>query len=527
MQFTENSKYYVSKNGGIVLLSAIFLLCVFIRVFRLEEKPMHVDEAVHAVKFGYLLENNYYRYNPVEYHGPTLNYFTLIPVWILGEKTIAEVTETTLRLVPVFAGLVLLSLLLLLKNMGKDFLLTAIILTGFSSLIVFYNRYYIQESLLVSFSFSGLILGYKFLKDKKPGLLILSSIFFALALASKETFIITVFAIIVSYFVLWFINRNILNVVSVNLKTVLVFAGTFIITSLLFFASFFSNPAGAVDALLTFTNYFTKAGSNAEHTQPFYYYFTLVSFANIDGLFYSELIIIIFFIFGLSRVFTRSNSSTEGIDFIKFISVVTLVLIIVYSVIPYKTPWTMMSFWQGMILIAAFGFAELKKFIPKFYWNLTVAFIAVFLFAQAYFNSVVYSSNPENPFVYSHAENDIKTVEPLLTKVTAVQNEYLNTPIYVAASNSDYWPLPWYLRKFKKISWNDSITTDVYKFPIIFASPDLENVLIEKLCTLPSAGSVNLYVPLFDKQVNLRPGKEIRGYIRKDYFDNYYNALSR
>ncbi len=488
---------------------------------------MHVDEAVHAVKFGFLLENNYYKYDPVEYHGPTLNYFTLIPSWLLGKKNIAEVTEAMLRFVPVFAGLLLLAMLFLLKNFGKEFLIAALILTGFSSLIVFYNRYYIHESLLVSFSFSGIILGYKFFRNQKTLLLVLSSIFFALAFASKETFIITVFAITVSHFVLSMINRNTLNIVPLNSKAVLIFAVTFVITSLLFFTSFFSNPIGAVDSLLTFENYFAKAGSNSEHIHPFYYYFTIITFADIDSIFFSELIIISFFIFGLLRVFLKANSAVEGIDFIKFISVLTLVLIIVYSAIPYKTPWTMMSFWQGIILVAAFGLAELKKFFSAFYWNLTAVLIAVFLFAQAYFNAVVYSSSPENPFVYSHAEREIKAVEPLLTEITAVQSEYLSTPIYVAASKSDYWPLPWYLRKFKNTSWNETITNDVYKFPIILASTDLENVLIKNLYTLPPAGSVNLYVPLFDSTMYIRPGKEIRGYIRKDYLDNYLNSLSK
>ncbi|KAF0151785.1 MAG: membrane-bound mannosyltransferase-like protein [Ignavibacteria bacterium] len=488
---------------------------------------MHVDEAVHAVKFGSLLENNYYKYDPVEYHGPTLNYFTLIPSLLFGESELKEVTETTLRIVPVFAGLLLLALLFLLKDFGKEFLLSAFILTGFSSLIVFYNRYYIHESLLVSFSYSGIILGYKFLKDQKLFFLALSSIFFALAFASKETFIITVFAIFVSYLVLRIINRKNINIISLNLKAILIFAGTFVITSLFFYTSFFSNPTGAIDSLVTFANYLAKAGNDIEHIHPFYYYFALVTFADIDGIFFSELIVIIFFILGLFRVFTKSNSTVEGIDFIKFISIVTLVQIIVYSVIPYKTPWTMMSFWQGMIVVAAFGLAELRKFIPKFNWNLTLAFIAIFLFAQAYFNSIIYSSHQKNPFVYSHTESDIKTVEPLLTKVTAVQSEYLNTPVYVAASKNDYWPLPWYLKKFKKISWNEEITNDVYKFPIILASPDLENALIENLYSLPPDGSVNLYVPLFDSTINLRPGKEIRGYIRKDYLDKYNYTLTK
>ena len=43
-------------------------------------RPMHTDEAVHADKFRKaFLEHGGYKYDPHEYHGPTLNYFTLIP----------------------------------------------------------------------------------------------------------------------------------------------------------------------------------------------------------------------------------------------------------------------------------------------------------------------------------------------------------------------------------------------------------------------------------------------------------------
>jgi len=527
LQFTANSKYYLSKNGGIVLLSAIFLLCVFIRVYRLEEKPMHVDEAVHAVKFGYLLENNYYRYNPVEYHGSTLNYFSLIPAWILGKRTISEVTETTLRLVPVFSGLILILLLLFLKEIGKEFIVAAIILTGFSSINVFYNRYYIQESLLVSFSYSALILLYRYQTKKNLALIIFSALFFALAFASKETFIITAFSSAVSFFILRFISRKALSKFSISWKPLLIFFSTFITISTLFFTSFFSNPRGALDSILTFANYFGKAGSNTEHIQPFYYYFSLVSFRIVDEVFFSELPILMFFIFGLARAFSNTNKNSNGIQFIRFLSIFTVIMTVIYSAIPYKTPWTMMSFWQGMILIAAFGFAELLKFIPKANWYLLLSLIGIFMFVQSYYNSIVYSSNPQNPFVYSHAGNDVKTIESFLTKVTAVQSEYINMSIYIAADKNDYWPLPWYLRKFKNTSWNDRINENVCKFPIVIASPELEGELIETIYTKAPAGHVNLYVPLFDKYVEIRPGKEIRGYIRKDYFDNYYNALSR
>lgn len=523
MQSTESKKYYLFRNGGIVLLSVIFLLCVFIRIYRLNDRPMHVDEAVHAVKFGNLLEHNYYRYDPVEYHGPTLNYLTLIPAWIFGESKLADVNEATLRIIPVLCGLLLLAFLFLLKPFGNELLFSAIIFTGFSSLIIFYNRYYIQESLLVSFSFCAIIMAYQFYRSRKNIFLAVSAFLFALSFASKETNIITVLALLVPIVILRLPgSAKSFNSV-LTWKQVLLFITVFIVTAVFLFTSFLSNPNGALDSINTFVNYFSKAGNNQEHVQPFYYYFSLISFRTIDGFFFSELVIVIFFLFGFARSLLKVNSAMVGIGFIKFLALFTLILIFIYSALPYKTPWTMMSFWQGMILIAAFGFAELKKFFSKTLWNIFLLLIGIFMFIQSYYTSVIYSSNPENPFVYSHAGKDVKEIKNLLVKVAEVQPENMNTPIYIAASKSDYWPLPWYLRKFPVTSWNEHITDDVYKFPIIISTPEFESELINKLYSLPPIGSINLYLPLFEKYMELRPQKEIRGYIRKDYLDNFNN----
>ena len=80
-----------------------------LRLPQLSRRPMHTDEAVHAIKFGSLLENGAYRYDQAEYHGPTLNYLTLIPAYLTGAKSLEEVNEAMLRTVPLFFGLILIA----------------------------------------------------------------------------------------------------------------------------------------------------------------------------------------------------------------------------------------------------------------------------------------------------------------------------------------------------------------------------------------------------------------------------------
>jgi len=139
-----------------VLILAATIAALALRLPRLRQRPMHGDEAVHAIKFGDLLEEGVYTYNPDEYHGPTLNYLTLIPARLASAMNLTEVTEVTLRIVPVFFGALLVLLILLAgDSLGSGAAVYAAVLTAISPAMVFYSRYYIQEMLLVCFTFGG------------------------------------------------------------------------------------------------------------------------------------------------------------------------------------------------------------------------------------------------------------------------------------------------------------------------------------------------------------------------------------
>ena len=57
-------------------------------------RPMHNDEGVNAVKFGILLDRGEYRYDPHEYHGPTLHYATLAITSVAPIKGSATFCQT-------------------------------------------------------------------------------------------------------------------------------------------------------------------------------------------------------------------------------------------------------------------------------------------------------------------------------------------------------------------------------------------------------------------------------------------------
>ncbi|MHC4679568.1 MAG: glycosyltransferase family 39 protein [Planctomycetota bacterium] len=164
-----------------VLVLAATILALALRLPRLQQRPMHGDEAVHAIKFGKLLEEGVYTYDPDEYHGPTLNYLTLIPAWLTGAANLTQVSEFTLRIVPVFFGVCLVLLLLLVaRPLGTGATVYAAVLTAVSPAMVFYSRYYIQEVLLVCFTFGAIASGCRYARNRSMAWALLTGVFLGL-----------------------------------------------------------------------------------------------------------------------------------------------------------------------------------------------------------------------------------------------------------------------------------------------------------------------------------------------------------
>src|SRR4028119_336740 len=146
-----------TRASYIAFVVAMFVIgagALWLRLSHLDARPMHTDEAVHALKLRDLMRGQY-RYDPQEFHGPTLYYFTLPVMWLQGARDIAAIDESTLRLVPALFGVGLVLLLLLLRDgLRAPALLYAAVLTAISPAMSYYARYYIQETLLIFFSFA-------------------------------------------------------------------------------------------------------------------------------------------------------------------------------------------------------------------------------------------------------------------------------------------------------------------------------------------------------------------------------------
>jgi len=518
-----------SRWIAILLFIAVLGGAAAIRLPGLSGRPMHTDEAIHAIKFGDLLEKGQYEYDPFEYHGPSLNYFTLIPAWLAGQKTILETTELTLRIVPVFFGVLLIVLLLrTLVVLPWPVVLLAGALTAVSPSMVYYSGYYIQEILLVCFSFGMIVAGMRYLRNPRYFWAIAAGIFAGLMHASKETCILIWAAMGLAGLVQWGIARKFKSGPAEHSSSIRFFhlaAGflAFLTVSILFYSSFLTHPRGILDSLSFFAYYVDRAGDNPLHIHPWYYYFSLFGFYRFaDGPLWSEALIIIPAIPVMLLAF-RKNSKIAMPPFIRFLALYTLILTVIYSAIPYKTPWCFLGPLHGMILLSAWIIWRLFQlsFLPARILLCCFCIVELFYFVMMSFLAThQYRADCRSPYVYAHTGEDIFPIVNAVQAVAKHSSGGDNTPIQVICAGHDYWPLPWYLRRFPHIYWWDKPDSSVPPAPLVIAAASLENQVIPYLYS-PPPGQKNLYIPLWKEYRELRPTLELRGYITYDLQQEY------
>ena len=200
------------------------------------------------------------------------------------------------------------------------------------------------------------------------------------------------------------------------------------------------------------------------------------------GPVWSEAIIAALALVGAASGFTRRRLGQADAGFIRFLALYSFALTAAYCLISYKTPWCLLGFWHGMILLAGAGAVALigslrGRVLPMAAAAVLVAGIA-HLGWQARRASVPFASDPRNPYVFAHTWPDLLR---LVDKVKALaQADPLGSQmlVKVIAPDDDYWPLPWYLRDFRNLAWSNALPPDPYA-PVMIVSASLHAALDE------------------------------------------------
>ena len=180
-----------------------------------------------------------------------------------------------------------------------------------------------------------------------------------------------------------------------------------------------------------------------------------------------------------------------------------------------------------MILLAGIGAAAIFRLLPN--WPLKL--IAVIVLAagaghlgwQAYqlnFNPR-YLADARNPYVYSHTPLPLPNLGARLDRLAQRVPEGHDLWIQVVVTDN-YWPLPWYLRKFNEervCYWLDEKAwkRDLDRYPppaILIISSDID-------CDDLATRLADYSGPLYE---SLRSGVLIAVYVRKDLWPTFLAA---
>jgi hypothetical protein len=280
----------------------------------------------------------------------------------------------------------------------------------------------------------------------------------------------------------------------------LVFAGlAFLLVGVLLLSSFFTHPRGIVDSVLAYGTYFARGvGVNTTHVHPWYFYFVCLR---------GEALVAVFALIGLAA----SNTS-------RFLKLYTVLMVLIYCAIPYKVPWNVLSFWHAAILVAGIGMVRVTQTIPKPLAAVLVGVVVIPLGLQARDYSFQHPASPSNPWVYAHTGSDVFEIVKQLKALSAVQPDGRVMPIQIF-TRENLWPLPFYLRKYPNARWWNGVSDSAPIAPVILATPDMEPALMHRIYEVPPPGHREMYVPMFDRYVELRPRVEVRGYVAKSLWD--------
>ena len=527
--------------GGISQLTfrisaaAILIVGAFLRLYHLALVPLHHDEGVNGNFLVSLVRNGVYTYDPQNYHGPTLYYFSAIISWIarffggVGARDAYGLTTFNIRFVTAAFGVATIGLALLLrKRLGAIGALSAAALIAVSPGAVYLSRYFIHESLYVFFMMGIVVAAVKYYDTGAGVYLILAAISAALMTATKETWIINLPVLLIALITtnVYFWLRKKMSAQRgtasredepflarfggpISVATVALVAFTvFIVVNVLFYSSFFSNyPKGVNDSLQTLALWRKRTH---EHAHPWYQY--------IRWLLQKESIVLVLGGIGALIALWRADNR-----FALFVAQWAFGLLAAYSLVGYKTPWIALNFVVPLALTSGYTlnvfYRKLREFNQPILFLAPAVLIVAFCGYQMYQLNFVYYDDDKYVYVYAHTRRETLVMLDQIDQIAAQMKTGHDTG--VAIVSPEYWPLPWYFRDYKRVGYYQKVvpTTE----PVIIGSVGQEEEIKATYGDqYQQVDSSKLNDPriLADRNPNgsfsLRPGVDLLLYVRRD-----------
>jgi len=558
----------ISRRAWRIAYASVMLVAAFVRLYQLELRPMHHDEGVNGFFLNNLIRTGVFRYDPTNYHGPTLYYFTL-PLATVAERLNVYGTWTV-RLLPLIFGLATVWLALGLRRyIGRIGALAAGALLALSPGVVFFSRYFIHEMMFVFFTLGIVVAALRFYEydappdslNASPGAplgsgiaaasvalvaaslgaaywpkyyvpalalvllssgalfvllrrydgerstyLMLAAISAALLFATKETAFISVGVLLIAWAMAWGYTWFAARLgwfgapepasgrrargmpggrggagVAAEVDTqglvarlggwsrilVLLVAalGLFLFVNIVFYSSFFSNSKGVWDAVEAY-QVWKKTGESGFHGYARHKYleWLLASNKYLEWLVRGGTGVApkydwesgeepMLFLLACAGALVALRETRRR--FPLFAALWGFGLLAAYSLIKYKTPWLVLSMLVPFAITGGYAIDWLYRRRAR---ALALGALGVALAVAAYQTvqlNYVHYDDDRYIYVYAHTKREYLDMIREINRIAERAGTGYETSINVSAP--EYWPMPWYLRDYKRVGYQSRV----------------------------------------------------------------------
>lgn len=419
----------------------------FLRILLLGIKPPHFDEGINGWFVDQMTKNGFYRYDPTNYHGPLHFYILFISQTLFGRNLWA------LRMPVVIGSTFCIWLAMRFEPfVGRTAARLAAIAMAISPGFVFYGRYSIHEVWLLLFSMLFILGLIGLWRKGTANYLWCAGMGLFGMILTKETYIIHVGCAALAMPVA-LISHKLNPATGIKparqswtapqLITVIAIG---ILAVVFFYSGTFMNWKGLGGLYETFSAWF-KTGKNGNghekdaynllwknHSWVNYYWLALIARYEIPVL------------LGLAACAVCQFYRDIYVRYLTIYGVGTLVA---YSLVPYKTPWCIISIVWPLLFLFGAGIVLLEEKARTFARVVAALALIVSLGLCIRLNFYRCTTDTE-PYVYVQTYNDIWKLNPIV-ELAKKNPTYYQLVGHMIRSSA--YPIPWILGDFPKVGY--------------------------------------------------------------------------
>lgn len=443
-------KNLIAPLGTAILIEgSILLLAALLRLWDLDIKPAHFDEGINGWFVDQMREAGFYRYDPENYHGPLYFYGLFVFLTLFGRNLWA------LRLPAVLSGIAAVWMTLRFgRFVGARAARFGALALALSPAGVFYGRYAIHEPWFV---FALMLTTWGVLGLWSEGGkrdLIATFAGVTLLLLLKETGVIHLVCMVLAAGCLMIWQRFVPSSPARPLagrgwsgRDLGWCCALSLLALLFFYSGNFLNWPGLPDFFKAYLKWF-QTGTGAGGHEKTDFQFGTLGFLNwywlsLMGRYEWPALL------GLLYAVRLAWPSPA---LLRYLAITALGVLAAYSVIPYKTPWCILSIlWPFLLLFGCAideGLKSPRLRIPSAVACLLLLAVSLIITVRLNFR---HFTDPKEPYVYVQTQPGIVVVtDPVLGLASHDPRNHAMTGQIVLES---YYPLPWIFGEFNRIGY--------------------------------------------------------------------------